>query len=70
VAPGRGLFWGSIAIPFSRFWTALDDAPIEGGCVEVVPGSHKAGLATPLGGVFRRSTCSLPERKREACPFR
>ncbi|MBN9166135.1 MAG: phytanoyl-CoA dioxygenase family protein, partial [Myxococcales bacterium] len=24
---------------------------LDGGCVEVAPGTHKAGLATPLGGV-------------------
>src|SRR5690606_25621970 len=32
-------------------WTALDDAPIDGGCLEAVPGTHLGGLASPLGGV-------------------
>jgi ectoine hydroxylase-related dioxygenase (phytanoyl-CoA dioxygenase family) len=32
-------------------WTALDDAPVNGGCLGFVPGSHRWGLATPLGGV-------------------
>jgi len=46
-----GLFWGLDRDPSLQIWTALDDAPEEGGCVEVLPGSHKEGLATPLGGV-------------------
>ena len=47
-----GLFWGLDRDPILQIWTALDDAPVDAGCVEVVPGSHKAGLATPLGGVI------------------
>jgi hypothetical protein len=47
-----GLFWGLDRDPILQVWTALDDAPIEAGCVEVVPGSHRQGLATPLGGVI------------------
>jgi ectoine hydroxylase-related dioxygenase (phytanoyl-CoA dioxygenase family) len=31
-------------------WLALDDVPRESGCVEVLPGSHTGGLATPDGG--------------------
>ena len=46
-----GLFWGVDRAPVLQLWTALDDAPHEAGCVEVLPGSHRAGLATPLGGV-------------------
>ena len=46
-----GTFWGLDRDPVLQVWTALDDAPLDGGCVEVVPGSHRAGLATPLGGV-------------------
>jgi phytanoyl-CoA hydroxylase len=47
-----GSFWGLSQDPSLQIWTALDDAPEEAGCLEVVPGSHKAGLATPLGGVI------------------
>ena len=46
-----GLFWGLSRDPELQIWTALDDAPLESGCLEVFPGSHKLGLATPLGGV-------------------
>lgn len=46
-----GRFWGLDRDPILQAWTALDDAPIGGGCIEVVPGSHLGGLATPLGGV-------------------
>jgi hypothetical protein len=46
-----GLFWGLDRDPMLQVWTALDDAPEQAGSVEVVPGSHKNGLVTPLGGV-------------------
>lgn len=46
-----GNFWGLDRDPLLTIWTALDDAPVDGGCVEVFEGSHEAGLATPLGGV-------------------
>jgi ectoine hydroxylase-related dioxygenase (phytanoyl-CoA dioxygenase family) len=46
-----GTFWGLDRDPTLQLWTALDDAPVEGGCIEVLEGSHRAGLATPLGGV-------------------
>jgi phytanoyl-CoA hydroxylase len=46
-----GKFWGLDREPTLQIWTALDDAPVDGGCVEIVPGSHANGLATPLGGV-------------------
>lgn len=46
-----GTFWGLDRDPTLQIWTALDDAPIEAGCVEVLPGSHRERLATPLGGV-------------------
>jgi hypothetical protein len=46
-----GKFWGLDRDPVLQVWTALDDAPLDGGCLEVVDGTHVAGLATPLGGV-------------------
>lgn len=46
-----GRFWGLDRDPVLQLWVAIDDAPLEGGCVEVLPDSHSAGLATPLGGV-------------------
>jgi hypothetical protein len=46
-----GNFWGLDRDPVLQIWTALDDAPQDGGCVEFAVGSHRAGLATPLGGV-------------------
>jgi hypothetical protein len=47
-----GLFWGLDRDPILQIWTALDDTPVEAGAVEVLMGSHRAGLATPLGGVI------------------
>ncbi|HXN30358.1 MAG TPA: phytanoyl-CoA dioxygenase family protein [Polyangiaceae bacterium] len=45
-----GSFWGLDRDPELQIWTALDDVPVESGCVEVLDASHAAGLATPLGG--------------------
>lgn len=47
-----GKFWGLDREPTLQIWTALDDAPLAAGAVEVLPGSHLAGLATPLGGLI------------------
>ncbi len=46
-----GRFWGLDRDPELQLWTALDDAPPEAGGLEVVPGSHTDGLATPMGGL-------------------
>jgi phytanoyl-CoA hydroxylase len=46
-----GRFWGVDRDPTLQVWLALDDAPRGGGCLEVLPGSHLQGLATPLGGL-------------------
>jgi hypothetical protein len=46
-----GNFWGLSEEPKLQVWTALDDAPMGGGCLEIVSGSHKDGLVTKLGGV-------------------
>jgi phytanoyl-CoA hydroxylase len=48
-----GKFWGLDREPQLQVWTALDDAPEESGCVEVVPATHLRGLASPLGGVIQ-----------------
>ncbi len=47
-----GKFWGLDRDPELQIWTALDDTPLEGGCLELVPASHRDGLATPLGGMI------------------
>lgn len=47
-----GSFWGLSRDPDLQIWTALDDTPEESGCVELIPGTHRQGLATPLGGVI------------------
>jgi len=46
-----GASWGLSEDPVLQVWTALDDAPEDAGCVQVLAGSHKAGLVSPLGGV-------------------
>ena len=46
-----GKLWGLSENPELQIWTALDDAPADGGCLEFVPGTHRLGLASPLGGV-------------------
>jgi phytanoyl-CoA hydroxylase len=47
-----GSLWGLSEPPTLQIWTALDDAPQDGGCLEFVPGSHRQGLVTALGGVI------------------
>jgi phytanoyl-CoA hydroxylase len=47
-----GSYWGLDRDPEISIWTALDDASEQAGCVELLPGSHKDGLATPLGGLI------------------
>jgi phytanoyl-CoA hydroxylase len=47
-----GSFWGLSKDPSLQLWTALDDSPEDSGCLELIPKSHLAGLATPLGGVI------------------
>ena len=49
-----GRFWGLDRAPSLQVWTALDDAPEEAGCLEVVPGSHLRGLASKEGGTISK----------------
>lgn len=64
-----GDFWGLDRDPVLQIWTALDDAPEGGGCVEVVPGSHLAGLATPLGGVVPTEMVARDDADARAVPI-
>ncbi|MDB4943010.1 MAG: Protein involved in biosynthesis of mitomycin antibiotics/polyketide fumonisin [Labilithrix sp.] len=61
-----GNFWGLDRDPVLQIWTALDDAPLHGGCIEVVPGTHHAGLATPLGGVVPANHVEAKDAERLA----
>lgn len=65
-----GKLWGLSADPELQLWTALDDAPEDGGCLEVLPGSHREGLATPLGGVVppERVAAKKAEARRVLLP--
>ncbi len=61
-----GLFWGLDRDPTLQVWTALDDAPEDAGCVEVFPGSHKGGLARPVGGVVPPDIVNTTRAEQEA----
>jgi phytanoyl-CoA hydroxylase len=61
-----GKLWGLSRDPSLQIWTALDDAPKNGGCLEVVPGSHLWGLATPLGGVIPKDQVALRQAEDKA----
>lgn len=71
-----GRFWGLDRPPSLQIWTALDDAPEEAGCLEVVPGTHHDGLASPEGGTITpqallearasERAVALPARRGEA----
>ncbi|MBS11861.1 MAG: phytanoyl-CoA dioxygenase [Gemmatimonadetes bacterium] len=36
--------WGLDTTPATTVWTALDDATVESGCMQIAPGSHKLGI--------------------------
>ncbi len=61
-----GNFWGLDRDPVLQIWTALDDAPEDGGCLEVVDGTHAAGLATQLGGVVPKDHVERRDAERDA----
>jgi hypothetical protein len=63
-----GALWGLSQLPELSIWTALDPAPTGGGCLEFVPGSHKAGLASPLGGLVPSQSVALANAERKAVP--
>jgi hypothetical protein len=50
--------------PLITLWTALDPATIGNGCVQIIPGSHKAGLINPSHG----SGFLTPEQSKQWCP--
>ncbi|MEZ4859965.1 MAG: phytanoyl-CoA dioxygenase family protein [Caldilineaceae bacterium] len=42
-----GVGWGLDRNPIITIWTALDDATVANGCMQIVPGSHKLGVLNP-----------------------
>lgn len=44
-----GSQWGLDRNPLITVWTALDDATVENGCMQVIPGSHHFGLFSEHG---------------------
>ncbi|MGZ3439958.1 MAG: phytanoyl-CoA dioxygenase family protein [Polyangia bacterium] len=64
-----GAFWGVDRAPFLQIWTALDDCVLDGGCLEVLPGSHTAGLATPQGGVIVDEALRAADAEARALPL-
>lgn len=64
-----GLFWGVDRPPILQIWTALDDCPSAAGCVEVLPGSHAVGLATPHGGVVPKELVAAADAEPRALPL-
>jgi hypothetical protein len=64
-----GAFWGVTPAPFLQIWTALDDCPLDGGCLEVIPGSHRGGLATPQGGVITDAALQAADAEARAVPL-
>ncbi len=64
-----GRFWGVSQPPRLQLWTALDDAPIGAGCMEVFPGSHHQGLATLQGGTVPRAIVEARDAESKATPL-
>lgn len=57
--------WRLTSVDASKYltvWTALDDATIANGCVELAPGSHKLGLLSDFGHTI------TPEQEAEHAP--
>jgi phytanoyl-CoA hydroxylase len=44
-----GTQWGLDREQFVTVWTALDDATVANGCMQVIPGSHRLGLLSERG---------------------
>jgi hypothetical protein len=63
-----GRFWGLDRSPILQVWTALDDAPVAAGCLTVVPGSHKNGLASPEGGTITEALLTEADERALALP--
>jgi phytanoyl-CoA hydroxylase len=61
-----GLFWGVTPAPILSIWTALDDASGASGAVWLVPGSHLAGLARPMGGNIPAELVARTDADRHA----
>src|SRR5207248_1448341 len=60
-----GTQWGLDQDPIVTVWTALDDASIEHGCMQVVPGSHRLGLLSDRGHTItaeQEARCAPPEK--------
>jgi phytanoyl-CoA hydroxylase len=64
-----GVFWGVSPAPFLQIWTAIDDCPPGSGCLEVLPGSHRDGLATPEGGVIVADALRKARAEERAVPL-
>lgn len=64
-----GKFWGLDRPPVLQIWTALDDAPLQAGCVEVLDGSHRDGLASPEGGTIPRCCLDAAQVESRALPL-
>jgi phytanoyl-CoA hydroxylase len=64
-----GRFWGLDRSPELQIWTALDDCPVDAGCVEVLDGSHAPGLATAEGGVISDALLAAADAERRALPL-
>ncbi len=64
-----GKFWGVDRDPELQIWTALDDAPIDSGCVEVIDASHTRGLVTPIGGRVPQAFVEADHAEERAMPL-
>lgn len=42
-----GAGWGLDRNPIITVWTALDDATVANGCMQIVPGTHQLGVVNP-----------------------
>lgn len=64
-----GAFWGIDRMPVLQIWTALDDCPVDAGCVEVIERTHTGGLVTPDGGVVPDAILAAANAEQRARPI-
>ena len=65
-----GALWGLDREPELSLWIGLDDAPEDAGCLTFVPGSHRGGLVTRLGGMLPESRAGEADARSLALPTR
>jgi ectoine hydroxylase-related dioxygenase (phytanoyl-CoA dioxygenase family) len=63
-------YWASTAPEQVTCWMALDDATIENGCMQLIPGSHKWGLMKHIREELQIDLKNIPQEKVKIAPMK